>query len=181
MTMLKNLTKQYSVIHIAGKEYRVRYSLNALLCLEMTYKPLNEILAVPYREWGMEDVIQLVHAAMCGMPWNRKAVNRRDFEFVRPTVGELGEKIRMEDLPRLRTELLGAILDSMPDKKTEENTASQANDEGHIFAVAVDIIGMDENKFWDSTYKELDNRTEHYLEAKGMKKLPTLIQQYDDD
>ena len=57
MTMLKNLTKQYSVIHIAGKEYRVRYSLNALLCLEMTYKPLNEILAIPYREWGMEDVI----------------------------------------------------------------------------------------------------------------------------
>lgn len=114
----------------------MRYSLNALLCLEMTYKSLNEILAIPYREWGMEDVIQLVHAAMCGMPWNRKAVNRRDFEFVRPTVGELGEKIRMEDLPRLRTELLGAILDSMPDKKTEENTASQVTDKGHIFAVA---------------------------------------------
>ena len=72
-------------------------------------------------------------------------------------------------------------MDHMPDKKTEENTASQVTDKGHIFAVAVDIIGMDENKFWDSTYKELDNRTEHYLEAKGMKKLPTLIQQYDDD
>ena len=87
----------------------------------------------------------------------------------------------MEDLPRLRTELLRAILDSMPNKQKEENTAAQATDEGHIFAVAVDIIGMDENKVWDSTYKELDSRTNHYLEAKGMKKLPTLIQQYDDD
>ena len=37
--MLKNIDKHYSIIHIAGREYRIRYSLNALLCLEILYKP----------------------------------------------------------------------------------------------------------------------------------------------
>lgn len=63
--MLKDLIKGYSTIHIAGREYRARYSLNALLCLEMTYKPLDEILATPYPRWTLDDVIQLAHAAMC--------------------------------------------------------------------------------------------------------------------
>ena len=80
--MLKDLIPQYSTIHIADREYHVRYSLNALLCLEMTYKPLSEILQTEWQEWSIEDVLQLSHAAMCGRPCNRKAVNARNFHAV---------------------------------------------------------------------------------------------------
>ena len=100
--MLKDLIKKHSIIHIAGREYRVRYSLNALLCLEMLYKPLDDILKTPFPQWSVEDVVQLAHAAMCCLPKNFKSVNRRDFENIRPTVAELGELISIEDLPVLR-------------------------------------------------------------------------------
>ena len=103
--MLKNIDKHYSIIHIAGREY-------ALLCLEILYKPLDEILKTDFRSWGIDDVIQLVHAAMCSVSKNFKAVNRRDFEYVRPTVAELGELINTSDLPLLRREIIDAVLDS---------------------------------------------------------------------
>ena len=44
--MLSNLVRKCSVIHIAGKEFKIRYTLNALLYLEMQYKPIGEILTI---------------------------------------------------------------------------------------------------------------------------------------
>lgn len=69
----------------------MRYSLNALLCLEMTYKPLDDILAVDFKKWEMDTVLHLAHAAMCSLQKNRKAVIRRDFEHVRPDLHALGD------------------------------------------------------------------------------------------
>lgn len=181
--MLKHLEKQYSIIHIAGREYKVRYSLNCLLCLEMTYKPLSEILKVEYENWNIEDVLQLARAAMCDLPENYKAVNRRDFEQVRPTLSELGEIVEMRDLPLLRLEIINAIINSMPQTDRTETVQDNAEaiNEGHLRAMYCDVIGLPERQFWRSNYREISNKIDCYLEVKGLKETPTsIINQFDD-
>ncbi len=180
---LTNIDRQHSLIHIAGREYRVRYSLNALLCLEVTYKPLTEILQTHFMDWTAEDVLQLVRAALCSCPWNRKAVSRRDFDAVSPTLSELGERIRPTDLPLLRVELMGAILDSMPsaDANAEAaETPAKAFHEGHQRALFVDVMGRSEQEYWDSTNREISQRIDCYLEVKGDKQAPELVKRYGE-
>lgn len=183
--MLKDLLHSESIIHIAGREYPARYSLNALLCLEMTHKPLDEILSVSFSEWSIEDVIQLAHAAMCDLPKNRKAVNRRKFEYVRPTVAELGMMIEPHDLPALRAEIVDAILNSFPDEviggETNAEKSHEASDEGHLRALAVDVVGIPEDEFWRNSYRDNYQRIDKYLEVKGMKDMPVEIQMTDKD
>lgn len=181
--MLKYLEKQYSIIHIAGREYKVRYSLNCLLCLEVMYKPLSEILKVPYTDWTAEDVLQLTRAAMCDLPRNYKAVNRRDFENVRPTLSELGKSVEMQDLPLLRLEIINAIINSMPQTDGSETAEDdpQAANEGHLRAMYCDVIGLPERRFWRSNHREINDRINCYLEVKGLKETPTsIINQFDD-
>ena len=181
--MLKDLVRQYSTIHVAGREYRVRYSLNAMLCLEITYKPLDELLKTHFIKWTIEDVIQLVHAAMCCLPKNFKAVNRRDFDNVRPTVAELGELISMEDLPLLKLELINAIVDSMPQNGSKEydpNAVDHAMSEGHQRAMYVDVMHRPEREYWSSTNKEIAERIDFYLEASGQKEAPVKVRRYGE-
>lgn len=178
--MLKDLIPQYSTIHIADREYHVRYSLNALLCLEMTYKPLSEILQTEWQNWNIEDVLQLCHAAMCGRPCNRKAVNARNFHAVKPTLAELGEIISMEELPKLRLEIISAIINSMPESSPDDKPSDKSANEGHQRAVYVDIIGRPEHEYWNSTNREITNRINCYLEAKGLKDTPTQVQAFDE-
>lgn len=178
--MLKDLIKTYSTIHIAGREYHVRYSLNALLCLEMTYKPLSDILQTEWQEWSIEDVLQLCHASMCDMPWNRKAVNARNFHAVKPTLAELGELIGMKELPSLRLEIISAIINSMPESSPDEKPSEKSANEGHQRAVYVDIMGRPEGEYWSSTNREITDRINYYLEAKGLKDTPTQVQTFDE-
>lgn len=179
--MLTELLHSESIIHIAGREYRVRYSLNALLCLEMTYKPLNDILAVDFKNWDMDTVLHLAHAAMCDLPKNRKAVSRRNFEHVRPDLHDLGAMIRVNDLPALRKEIADAILNSFPDVSGNTNTekSHEASDEGHLRALAVDVVGITEEEFWSNSYRDNYQRIDKYLEVKGMKDMPVEIQMTD--
>lgn len=182
--MLRDLVRQYSVIHIAGREYRVRYSLNAMLCLEMTYKPLSEILTQPYSQWTIDDVLQLVRAAMCCLPKNFKAVNRRDFENVKPTVAELGELIQPEDLPLLRLEIIAAVIASMPaaagNRDHDPNAVDRAISEGHQRAMYVDVMHRPESEYWSSTNKEITERIDCYLEASGQKEAPVIAKRYGE-
>lgn len=179
--MLSDLEKKESVIHIAGREYRIRYSLNCLLCLEKIYIPIEKILETDFYKWDIDTIIHLVHAAMCDMPWNRKAVNRRDFDRINPTLQQLGEKINAADLPALRAELADALINSLPDKDEYENKSASSADEGHLKAFAVDVIGIPEKEFWNSNYRELDYRLNKYLEVKGMKEMPVEIQMFDKE
>lgn len=178
--MLKNLIKNDSVIHIAKREYRVRYSLNALLCLEMTYKPLNEILQTQYSDWSIEDVLQLLRAAMCDLPQNFKAVNQRRFDRIKPSLSELGEKIQPADLPMLKFEIIQAVISSMPDTEQKHETPSKAMNEGHLRAVYVDEMKRPESEFWRSNHKEITERINYYLEAKGLKETAELVQEFED-
>ena len=180
MIMLKDLIKNYSILHIGNREYHVRYSLNALLCLEMTYKPLSDILQTEWQNWSIEDILQLCHAGMCDRSCNKKSVNARNFQAVKPTLAELGELIGMKQLPSLRLEIISAIINSMPESSPDEKPSDKSANEGHQRAVYVDIMGRPEQEYWNSTNKEITSRINYYLEAKGLKDTPTQVQTFDD-
>lgn len=180
--MLRDIDRHSSALFIAGRAYPVRFSLNALLCLETTYKPLKDILLTDFAEWSVGDVLQLCHAAMCSLPENRKAVDRRDFENVQPTLSELGEMISASDLPLLRAELIAAVIDSMPDPgDSRQEPPSKAFHEGHQRAIYVDVMHRPEREFWSSTNREIAGRIDCYLEVTGKKEAAEAVQEYDDD
>lgn len=185
--MLRDLIRRYSLIHIAGAEYRVYFSLNAMLCLELTYKPLRELFSVPFDQWTTDDILQLTRAALCDLPENAEAVNNRDFDAVKPDLYELGQLIRQEDLPLLSLELVDAVLASLPPPdpgKVDSDTAE--SDEGDLRAYCVDVIGMPESEFWQSNQRELSYRIDKYQRVKGYdadgdgdtEKI--IVKQYDD-
>ena len=180
--MLKELLPTESIIHIAGREYRIRYSLNALLCLEIEFRPLNEILRTDYYMWDIDTVLHLLHAAMCDMPWNKKAVIQRKFDRVRPGIFELGAKIRPVDLPNLRLEIADALIHAMPENSSgNDEKSADATDEGHLRAICVDMMGMSQREFWDSSYRDLDLRIDRYFEAKGLKEMPVAVKSFDKE
>ena len=174
--MLKDLIKNYNILHIGDREYRIRFSLNALLCLEMTYKPLAEILKTDYKQWSINAVLNLCHAAMCDLPQNKKAVNSRNFQRVKPTLQELGEIIDISAVPQLKLELITAIADSMPQAPVNSKQPENHLAELQLRAFYCDIMGRPENELFSSTYKEISDRTDNYLIAKGLKKPPQIIQ-----
>lgn len=174
--MLKDLIKNYSVLHIGDREYRIRFSLNALLCLEMTYKPLAEILKSDWEKWSINDIINLCHAAMCDRSCNRNAVNSQNFHAVKPTLAELGSLIDVSSLPMLKLELITAIADSMPKVQATQKQPENPLAELQLRAFYCDIMGRPEKELFESTYKEINDRTDNYLIAKGLKKPPQIVQ-----
>lgn len=174
--MLRDLVKQYNILHLGNREYRIRFSLNALLCLEVTYKPLAEILKTDWKNWSIDDVLNLCHAAMCDRSCNKKAVNSRNFQRVKPTLQELGEIITIPDLPQLKLELITAIADSMPQAPVNSKQPENPLAELQLRAFYCDIMGRPEKELFESTYKEISDRTDNYLIAKGLKKPPQIIQ-----
>ena len=174
--MLKDLIKNYSILHIGDREYRVRFSLNALLCLEVTYKPLAEILKTDWQNWSIDDVLHLCNACMCDRSCNKKAVNSRNFQAVKPTLAELGQLIDISQLSRLKFELVTAISESMPKVQATQKQPENPLAELQLRAFYCDIMGRSEKELFESTYKEINERTENYLVAKGLKKPPQVIQ-----
>ena len=169
-----------SAINIGGREYRVRFSLNALLCLERQYRPLSEILRADADKWDWETVIQLAYAAMADMPWNRKAVSRRSFDRLRPSAEDINRELEPQDLNRLRAELAAAVNNSLPPISEGNSDDGTATDEGHYYVLAKYIVGMSEAEYWQSNLRRLDYIITRYLEAKGYKSPAIKVQQYDD-
>ena len=180
--MLSELLQKSSIIHIAGREYQVRYSLNALLCLEMTFKPFTDVLAVDCKDWNIDTVLHLLRAAMCDLPENKPAVLLRDWDNIKPDLDDLGKIVRVQDLPRLRLEIAHAILESLPDNSGSANNNSSdhsAVDIGHFKALCVRIVGIPEPQFMDNSYYDNMKEADHFLEVKGLKEIPVQIQKYD--
>lgn len=183
--MLKDLVGRYSVLHFAGKEYRTKFSLNCMLCLEMMYKPLSEILKLEYTDWSEEDVLQLARAAMCDLKENKEAVDDREFRRVQPSLFELGMIIKPEDIPALRLELANCIFYSLPDPRQsssdDENSPHRYyTDEGHLRALYVNVMGNSEDDFWNKNRRELEKEVDRYLEVKGLKERAVVVKTYDD-
>lgn len=183
--MLRELDRQYDIIHIAGREYRIRFDLNAMLCLETVYRPIEELFDP--RQWSERDIIELTRAALCALDENYPAVKRRDFFGIRPDERELRELIRIEDLNTLRLELARAVAHAYPEQ-SERTAGSEAQEGkryysgiGHTKAIFCDEMGNSDELFWSSTYRELDSRIGFWLEAKGLKERPVVVRKYDDD
>ena len=180
--MLREIDRQYNIIHIAGEEYRVRFCLNALLCLEELYRPVEE-MSDP-REWTREDILQLVRAAMCSLPANYPAVNRRDFPAVMPDIAELEKSVLDRDLISLASELAGALKQAFPETEAAakiQNERKFYSHIGHTKAIFCDEMGNSDADWWQSTYREIENRINWYMEAKGLKDRPVIVRQFDDD
>ena len=97
--MLRELEGIYSIIHIGGEEYKTKYSMNCLLCLEIMYMPIEELLKIPYTDWDRQAVVMLAYSSLCDIPGNYKAVNERRFEDLKPSVFELERMIAERDIP----------------------------------------------------------------------------------
>ena len=177
---LSDLDKQYSVIHIAGKGYRVRYSLNALLCLENCYKPIEERLKIPESEWSIEDVLQLTRAALCDMPWNKKAVKNRAWGYVKPDIAELGKLIDIKDLKTLRIEIMKALTESFPEPVIGGKSSDGDINYMHMRGLYCDVMRRSDGEFWSSSLKDIKERMDAYLEVKGLKEPVEKVQMYED-
>ena len=177
---LKNLDKSYSVIHIAGREYRVRYSLNALLCLECTYKPIEEILKTPAEKWDIECILQLVRAGLCDLPRNKKAIIRRDWDNINPTIDELGRNIEVQDFMVLRNEIIDALTNSFPEPVIGEKGGNGEINYANMRSMYCDIMHHSDADFWTSNLKEIQERTDSYMEVKGLKEPVQQMQMYEE-
>lgn len=163
--MLTPIIKRYSKIHIAGKEYRVRYSFNSLLCLEMSYKPLDEIIKYNALDWTVEDILQLTRAALVDLPQNRKATTRQKWDSIKPDVWRAD--IQVQDLRLLKAELLNAISDSLPQQVIGQKASGNGIDGLKMRAIYVDVLHRPEREFWTATLREVSERIESYFDVKG--------------
>ncbi len=178
---ISELEKKFTTIHIGGREYRARYSLNSLLCLENCYKPLERIIETPATSWGIEDVLQLTRAALCDLPQNKAAVIARDWKNIQPSIAELGEQIDIKDLRVLRFELINAITNSLPQPVQGSEISSDTEIDYQVMrSIYCDIMRRSEKEFWTSTLNEIKQRTDTYLELKGLKERAEQLQMYDD-
>lgn len=158
----------------------MRYSLNALLCLEMMYKPLNEIVEKSVEEWSIEDVLQLTRAALCDLQENRKAVINRDWLKIEPTIDKLGQTIDIRDLSTLKSELADAIINSLPQsivgvKSDRDNDIDYMK----LRAIYCDELKRTDEEFWTSNIREIKERTDAYLEVKGLKDPVEKVRMYE--
>lgn len=183
--MLREIDRQLHIIHIAGEEYRVRFCLNALLCLEELYRPVED-MSDP-REWTREDILQFARAAMCSLPANYPAVNRRDFLAVMPDIAELEKSVLDRDLISLAAELAKALAQAFPSSGAAPEAANPPAGKryysciGHTKAIFCDEMGNSDAEWWRSTYREIDDRINYYMEAKGLKERPVIVREFDDD
>lgn len=182
--MLKDLISKYSVIHIAGQDFRTKFSLNCLLCLEVEYVPIADLLKKDLDDWSIQDITQLAHAAMCDLPENREAVNDRNFRAVQPDLYTLGNLITMKDIPRLKKELLEAVYQAFSASSGQSDNSKDPHlrytDEGHLKALYCNIMGNPEELFWSKNRKEIERDIDRYLEVKGQKERPIVVKQFDD-
>lgn len=161
--MLTDLLKTFTLVFLGGEEYKLRYSINSELCLEMTYKPLRDILSTPFPQWTDEDILQLLRAGFCDLPENRGAVNHRQWDGVQPDLQTLGTLLRPEDRTAVVLSILEAVAASFPEKKDDAPSSdSDDQDEGDLYAYCRYKLGMSDEEFFGYSEKELAYRIERY-------------------
>lgn len=190
--MLEDLERKTYMLHIGGAEYRIRYSLNSRLCLEQSYKPLDEILLTKPYDWSIEDVLQLIRAGFVDTYYNKRAVISRNWDNIRIkqgkkylTIADLGKIINSKDLIALKIELTEAVIGSFPEPIM--GTESKDFDDGRsgvnyqqLQTWYCDILHRPNSEFWTSTIREIYERIDSYLIVKGMKEAPVEISEFDD-
>ena len=184
--MLQDMIKNFVPVTIGGEEFRLRYSLNSELCLEVMYIPLRDILQKPFDDWTNEDILQLLRAGFCDLPENRSAVNSRDFGGVQPDLATLGAVMRREDRISVIMSILDAISASFPSASEDAGEAPADQDEGDLYAFCVYKMGMSPEEFWGHTERELQYHMERYarintpVKAAESKEPEIIIKEIDD-
>lgn len=183
--MLKDLERTTYPLHIAGREYRIRYSLNSRLCLEQCHKPLDDMLLIRPQDWTIDDVLQLIRAGLVDLPINKKAVIGRAWANIKPSLADIGAALDDKSLLTVKIELIKALSGSYPEPVMGVDTSDF--DEGRseldyqkLRTWYVDILHRPNAEFWTSTTREIFDRIDSYLVVKGMKSTPVEVSEFDD-
>lgn len=177
--MIGNIEPKYNTIHIAGREYKARYSLNALLYLEDNGKPINELLG---KSWTIDDILHLVRASTVDRPINRKTTIRRKWDKIKPSIKTLEAEIQPQDILSTKIEIMNAVGNSLPKPIIGQKSDGNGEIDGlKLRAVYVDLLRRPTAEFWTSTLREIIERIDAYYEAKGLKKPVEEVQMYEDE
>ena len=120
--MLKDIDNIKIPVKIGENQLYLRYNLNSRLYLEyMTdYEKLTN---TPPDSWGVEDTLHYLRALLIDNYYdeNKDSINMRDFDSVKPTIGELGQLLSDFDIVELIMSITVAIVASLPDMPVVED------------------------------------------------------------
>lgn len=112
---LKELEPLKVNISLGGKEMYLRYNLNARRYLE-EYVDYDNLMNKETEDWTTEEIIHLLRAGLIDYYYeeNEKALDNRDFSALKPSMSFIGRYLTEESLIALTSQILDAIIKSMP-------------------------------------------------------------------
>lgn len=119
--MLKDIDAIKIPFEVKGKKLYLLYNLNSLLYLEhMTdYETLKDKSP---DKWTTDDLLHYLRALLmdCFYEQNKKLIEKRDFEHVKPTLTELGRMFDEASPEEILIQVLTAIADAFPTAPVRE-------------------------------------------------------------
>ena len=115
--MLKDLEPLTVEITLGGEKMYLRYNLNARRYLEEDTT-----------DWTAEEVIHILRAGLidCFYNENEEAIEKREFEKIKPSMAYIGRHLTQESLIALASQILEAIILSMPISSGDTENFTQA-------------------------------------------------------
>ncbi|MGN0689265.1 MAG: hypothetical protein ACI4KH_02460 [Oscillospiraceae bacterium] len=112
---LKELEPLKVDIVFGGERMYLRYNLNARRYLE-EFLDYNSLMDKAPEEWSTEEIIHLLRAGLIDYFYdeNEKALENRDFKDLKPSMAFVGRHLTEESLIALTSQILEAIIESMP-------------------------------------------------------------------
>ena len=117
---------------LGEREVYLRYNLTAQLCLEHYMGDNIDIFMMSESDnWGIDDVLHILRAGLidCFFEENEEAINRRDFDAIKPSLATLGRYVDQSGIGEIVTSIVKAVMESLPQapEGADENfTASAA-------------------------------------------------------
>lgn len=112
---LKELEPLKVNIEFGGEKMYLRYNLNARRYLE-EYIDYDNLMKKGTEDWTTEEIIHLLRAGLIDYYYaeNEKALDNRDFSALKPSMSFIGRYLTEEGLIALTSQILDAIIKSMP-------------------------------------------------------------------
>lgn len=115
--MLKDLDRKRIPITLGGKRLYLRYNLNARRYLEDCLPRFEFIAQVDSDSWLGEEILHLLRAGLmdCYYNENRKAIEARAWDKIRPSMADLGRQVTEDVLQEINGAIMQAFVASLPE------------------------------------------------------------------
>lgn len=125
--MLKDLEPLTVEITLGGEKMYLRYNLNARRYLE-EFLDYDGLMEKDTTDWTAEEVIHILRAGLidCFYNENEEAIETREFEKIKPSMAYIGRHLTQESLIALASQILEAIILSMPISSGDTENFTQA-------------------------------------------------------